>query len=139
MATNGLLTHQLHKIAKKLRTERDQIIQKKNDVSSFCIDTNELSDVLDEASENIEASKMLRFRNREIFYLKKINKTLDRIERKTYGLCDDCGEPINFERLWARPTAELCIACKEEAEFGEKNNVFHKKSKSLGKALHEMR
>ena len=139
MARKGLLKTQLKQITQKLTLERESITDKEHDANSFCLDKNELSDVLDEASENIEASKMLRFRNREVFYLKKINKTLDRIDRGEYGCCDDCGDNINFERLYARPTAELCITCKEEAEFGEKNNIFHKKSKSLGKTLSEMR
>ena len=34
-------------------------------------------------------------------------------------------------------TAELCIACKEEAEMAENNNFYDKKSKSLGRALHD--
>ncbi len=139
MAKKGLLKTQLRKITQQLETEREEITLKEHDASSFCLDQNELSDTLDEASENIEASKTLRFRNREVFYLKKINKSLERIERGEYGCCDDCGDYINFERLMARPTAELCIACKEEAEFSESNNIFQKKSKSLGKSLSEMR
>ena len=99
---------------------------------------SELSDVLDEANVNIQAARELRFRNREIFYLKKINKTLDRIEQKSYGFCEDCDGPIAFERLIARPTAELCIGCKEESELSEKNNFYQNKSKSYGHTISEM-
>lgn len=129
---------QIATIRSKLLSEKEKLIIKDKSKESFCLDKNELSDVLDEASINIEASKMLRFRNRELFYLRKIYKSLDRIEKGTYGLCDDCNTEIAFERLMARPTAELCIGCKEEAELSEKNNIYQRKSKSLGKTLSEI-
>jgi len=59
-----------------------------------------------------------------------------RIDEGKYGLCEECDEPISYERLLARPTAELCIACKEEAELTEKGNV--KKSSSMGQTFTEL-
>jgi DnaK suppressor protein len=125
-------------IQTRLLKEKEKIEAKKNEFESFCLDKNELSDPLDEASVNVQTSQELRFRNREIFYLKKIRKSLHRIEKGIYGLCEECDTGIAFERLTARPTAELCIACKEEAELGEKNSIFGKKSKSLGKSISEV-
>ena len=122
----------------RLGKEKEKILAKKKDFDSFCLDKNELSDPLDEASINVQTSQELRFRNREIFYLKKINKSLHRIEKGLYGLCEECDSEISIERLTARPTAELCIACKEEAELGEKNSIFGKTSKSLGKSISEV-
>ena len=122
----------------RLFKEKGKILAKKKDFDSFCLDKNELSDPLDEASINVQTSQELRFRNREIFYLKKINKSLHRIEKGLYGLCEECDSEISLERLTARPTAELCIACKEEAELGEKNSIFGKTSKSLGKSISEV-
>ena len=43
--------------------------------------------------------------------------------RKDFGWCEKCGEEIGIRRLEARPTAELCIDCKEIAERQERN--FH--------------
>ena len=31
----------------------------------------------------------------------------------TYGTCASCGRPIGAERLEARPTASLCVACAQ--------------------------
>jgi DnaK suppressor protein len=122
----------------KLYFEKDKLVTEDKDKESFCLDKNELSDVLDEASVNIQTSKEIRFRNREIFYVKKINQAIDRVKKGTYGLCDECGGNISFERLNARPTAEMCIACKEEAECVEQGNFYLKKSKSLGKTINEI-
>lgn len=128
----------LNKILNKLLVERAKLLQIEKDQEKFCLDKNELADPLDEASINIQASQELRFRNRNIFYLKKINKSLDRVLDGSYGHCEECDEDISFERLMARPTAQLCILCKEEAELGERNSIFGKKSKSLGKSLTEL-
>jgi len=99
---------------------------------------DDLSDPIDEANSNIQASHELRMKNREVFYLKKLNQGLLRIKEGSFGLCKECGDDTGFERLMARPTAELCINCKEESEMEERNNFFGKKSKSLGKTPQEI-
>lgn len=58
----------------------------------------------------------LRVRNRERKLLKKIDEALLRIERGTYGWCEETGEPIGIARLLARPTAALCIEAQERRE-----------------------
>jgi DnaK suppressor protein len=121
----------------KLMAEKERIVSKRSEQETFQLDRNELADPLDEASINAQTSQDIRFNNRENFFLKKVNKSLDAMARGTYGLCEDCDGQIGFERLNARLTAELCIACKEEAEHAENNNFFDKKSKSLGRALHD--
>ena len=128
----------LSMILNKLLEEREKILQIENDTNRYCLDKNELADPVDEASINIQASAELRTRNRNTFYQKKINKSLDRILAGNYGECEECEGEISFERLLARPTAELCINCKEEAELNEKSNIYGKRSKSLGKALHDI-
>ena len=43
-------------------------------------------------------------------------RALDRIDRKTYGSCEDCGNPIGKERLQVFPRATLCMICKQKEE-----------------------
>ncbi len=133
-----LTDKQINELKEHLMASKEEIVNKQINQGDYCLDRNELSDPLDEASINVQTSHQLRFRNRELFYLKKISKSLMKLDDGTYGLCEDCGVEIGFERLMARPTAELCISCKEESELTEKNNVFHKRSKSLGKTLSEI-
>jgi RNA polymerase-binding transcription factor DksA len=40
-----------------------------------------------------------------------VDAALARAEAGTLGVCTRCGRPISVDRLRARPTAELCIAC----------------------------
>ena len=39
-----------------------------------------------------------------------------RLDDGTYGECEECGNPIGFSRLQARPDARLCITCQTRAE-----------------------
>jgi len=89
-------------------------------------------DEVDSANDNILLAADMRFSNRESLYFKKIMKTLTKIESDAYGMCDDCGDPITFTRLLARPTSEMCILCKEESEREENQNFYERRSKSLG-------
>jgi RNA polymerase-binding protein DksA len=49
-------------------------------------------------------------------HLGRVDAALKRIEAGTYGICDNCGRPINVERLEAMPWVTLCIDCKRLAE-----------------------
>ncbi len=46
----------------------------------------------------------------------EIDRALERIENKTYGLCLPAGRRIALERLEALPYAETCVDCKARAE-----------------------
>lgn len=92
-------------------------------------------DEVDSANDNILLAADMRFSNRESLYYKKIMKTLSKIESEQYGMCDECGDPITYSRLIARPTSEMCILCKEESEREENQNFFERRSKSLGREM----
>jgi len=68
-------------------------------------------------------------------YFKKIEEALLRIKEGTYGRCQECHGYIGAKRLEARPTAELCIECKESAERLENLSAEGRKPKSLGRAI----
>jgi DnaK suppressor protein len=48
--------------------------------------------------------------------LRSTRQALARIGDGSYGACEECGKPIGFSRLQARPEAQLCIACQTRAE-----------------------
>jgi len=131
---------QIQTLKDKLLADKERILNNDsfNNPEKNHLSKEELSDPLDEASINVQVANEQRFRNRENLYLKKIHKSLRKIDEGTLGICEECGCEISFERLMARATAELCINCKEEAEMNERNNVYQKRSKSLGKTLSEI-
>lgn len=82
-------------------------------------DTSPLADMNDRASLEEEFALELRDRDRERKLIKKINAALGRITSSEFGYCEQCSADIGIPRLEARPTAELCIDCKELAEKKE--------------------
>lgn len=83
-------------------------------------DASNFADPSDRATQEEEFALELRTRDRERKLIRKINKTLDRIDDDDYGWCDQCGIEIGIRRLEARPTADLCIDCKTLDEIREK-------------------
>jgi len=85
------------------------------------LDPDDIPDALDLASSESALSFTGRLREREATLLQKIDHALAKIVEGTFGVCESCGEKIGFERLKARPVAELCIECKVEQERTERN------------------
>lgn len=132
----ALTKRQLEVLKNKLLEEKQNMVF--NDASN-AVDLElalpEGSDEVEQSISDYTNSHLLRFRNREVFYAKKIDKALKLFDLNEYGLCTDCGCWIKFERLLARPTAELCIICKEESERDESSSVSGRQSKSLGRVV----
>ncbi len=78
------------------------------------------ADPNDRASQESDIALELRNRDRERKLIKKIDESIGRIECGEYGYCESCGVEIGLKRLEARPTATLCIDCKELEERREK-------------------
>ena len=79
-------------------------------------DSDDFPDAIDNAVSESSLSLTGRMRERERGLLAKIERSLERIERGSYGECESCGEEIGLERLRARPVADRCIDCKDEQE-----------------------
>jgi len=43
--------------------------------------------------------------------LERIDRALAKLDDGTYGICDNCGQPIAPKRLEAMPDVALCVDC----------------------------
>jgi DnaK suppressor protein len=66
----------------------------------------------EEATESFELERRLTLEKRIIDQLAGVEHALQKFEDGTYGLCDNCGQPIAPARLEALPQASLCLNCK---------------------------
>lgn len=75
----------------------------------------------DQGTDAMEREKEFLFASKEGRYLWHVNEALRRLYKSpdTFGVCQECGEPIAFERLDALPHARLCIKCKAKEEDGD--------------------
>lgn len=78
------------------------------------------ADPNDRASQESDIALELRNRDRERKLIKKIDESIAAIDGNDYGYCNSCGVEIGLKRLEARPTATMCIDCKELEERKEK-------------------
>ena len=49
--------------------------------------------------------------------LNQVNAALERIEEGKYGVCADCHEPIEVDRLVLQPMSTRCTRCQTVAEW----------------------
>lgn len=127
---------QLQELKDKVLAEMERIQNKmSSEFAQFDPNLMGAKDEVDSANDQILAHTQLRFATRETLYLKKLKKTLQMVDSEEYGMCEECGAQITFQRLIARPTSTMCISCKEESERDESQNVHGRQSKSLGKQV----
>ncbi len=77
----------------------------------------------DIASELFERSKDLSFQDNNRIQLQKVEDALKKIDEGTYGICDECNQPIDMERLEVLPETTKCVYCREAYDEAGDNNV----------------
>jgi DnaK suppressor protein len=97
----------------KLEEEFDTVSQEladlgHEDIDSTATESDELADRMEEHGENLSEKATLAARKREIEH------ALVRMQDGTYGICEECGEKIEEERLEANPAARTCRAHMSE-------------------------
>ena len=105
-----------------LKDMKDNLLSQKKEIAAQAardIDVDTEGDETDEIQGNmlIQLHNQLNIRNSS--KLAKIEAALLRINDKTYGLCEDCGESIPEKRLLLNPYFQTCVSCAEEREIQE--------------------
>ena len=89
-------------------------------VEHLDISANHFPDPTDLAAAESDRNFDIRVKDRERKLILKIKDALARVDDGSFGICEDCGEPIGTKRLEARPVTTLCIDCKIMREREEK-------------------
>ena len=112
---------QLEFFRQKLLNWKYDLLDEANDTKgSLSAEGLQRPDIADRAQVESDASIQLRTRDRERKLISKIDAALRRIDLKTYGYCEETGEPIGLGRLKARPIASLSVDAQERHEKMEK-------------------
>ena len=106
---------------RKLLAWRADIVEEMQEaVRALQNGSTKYADIADRASSESEKALELRSRDRLRKLIAKIDSALERIAQKTYGYCEETGEPIDLKRLDARPVATLSLEAQERHEKREK-------------------
>ena len=109
----------MYKTIKKMLNEmRDELIEeiarnRKIETDDLKDEISDLYDLADNERDR-QLSHILSDRDRKKII--EIDEALERIEDKTYGICEECGKRITSNRLKIMPFARLCVPCKSESE-----------------------
>ena len=107
-----------------LGTLKEMLLRKRGEILSASTGTRPLpasmdvnsrqGDLADQASGNNEVHIQLKLKQTDAKILQAIEEALYRLEKGTYGICRDCGDPIASARLEAIPWTRVCISCKQK-------------------------
>jgi DnaK suppressor protein len=98
---------------KRMEVEVEHFAKSKGNEDTYETGFNQIgTDREDNASEVEEYSDNLALESSIEKSLKEIDEALDEMEKGTYGICKNCGQEIDIERLKAYPAARTCIKCK---------------------------
>jgi RNA polymerase-binding protein DksA len=73
-------------------------------------------DQADAGTKTFEREHELSLASNTRELLAQVERALMRIDTGTYGICENCGNPIGKARLQAFPRATLCVSCKQREE-----------------------
>jgi DnaK suppressor protein len=99
----------------RLRSERNRAEHELHDLMRDAGD-GAGNDQADVGSKTFERDHEMSLAKNARDMLMQTEKALGRIEDGTYGVCEQCGEPIGKMRLMAFPRATLCLSCKQREE-----------------------
>ena len=117
----GVDKRTLTRFKKILLKEREDIIGEVKQISESSKEMGQdgIQDIGDEAANIYNKQILLSLNENERMRLQEVDESLDRIENGTYGICEECGEPIGLKRLEVRPVAKYCVPCKTKMEKGK--------------------
>jgi len=100
---------------KRLLEELDKILRK-NKVKGWDEEPESTADLLDEASTSSERRLLSSLSRNDAELYRQIEAALKKIAKGTYGLCEECRNPIPPRRLNVLPYATYCVRCQETIE-----------------------
>jgi len=101
------LEKELKHFAKKDASIKGNWKTKFPDFGPKTADTSEEIDQREEYEATLPVEHVLEIK------LQKIKDALERIEKRTYGICQTCGKKIEVKRLKICPEANICIKCSK--------------------------
>jgi DnaK suppressor protein len=115
-----ILRSRLEQERKRLTEELEQI-GAANRLAGEHRDGSSYGKRVEAAAETAESQERLAFKRQLSESLAEVEHSLHKLDDGTYGLCDNCGQPINRARLEALPQANLCLNCKALQEKRKSN------------------
>ena len=98
---------------KSLEQERDETLAEIQRLQRFLeIDLDEADDEIDpNLAEREKTLALVQTLERRV---EMLERALEKAQKGKYGICEDCGQPIDAERLAILPETTLCVKCAQK-------------------------
>jgi DnaK suppressor protein len=111
---------EIDKFKEKLLTLRDQMTKTYKGSSAEVKTPDESTGYsqhqADQGTDDFGRTINMQLTEREFEILRQIDRALEKIDDKTYGVCDISGEEIPVKRLEAVPYANMTVKAQEKME-----------------------
>jgi RNA polymerase-binding transcription factor len=98
-----------------LLAKRDELTAAAEGAESLVPPANDKSgDLIDWVRADTEAELQIQRRKSDADLMRAIGDSLARINRRSFGVCEVCNQPISKARLEAVPWTRVCRDCKQE-------------------------
>ncbi|MCX8048814.1 MAG: TraR/DksA family transcriptional regulator [Methylohalobius sp.] len=116
--TESQLNEFKRRLKERYRALREEIRSEllKSDDEQYIELAGRVHDVEEEAVADLLVDLNLAGIDRHVQEIRDIDAALIRIAEGSYGICIDCEQPIDAERLTVYPTAKRCLQCQQVYE-----------------------
>lgn len=97
----------------------ERVFEKQKELLVKEIETsfNSIDEIGDESDEDIALNFTLtgvriELLRREDLTIKRLERALLKINKSSFGLCENCGQPIEERSLHSQPLLSFCISCQ---------------------------
>lgn len=110
----GIILKKREEVLRNIERLEEITIKDESHYDSRQLDSNYSLHMADVGTDSQEREKAFLWLARENKFLGHLNSAIDRINRKEYGFCIECGERIPRERLEEVPHTQHCTKCKNK-------------------------
>ena len=109
----------LEPLKKYLEAQREELVRQLEELEASDPynqpDRTNENEIGEDSYESNEHDQVVVLKEQIVDSLRKVDATLTRIKKGSYGFCERCGQMINTDRLAVNPVASLCIDCERES------------------------
>lgn len=120
----GEIERRLRARAEELRLDIQRELRKYDDESYNRL-ADEVADTGDQSWADLVSDVNLAEVTRDVDEIRDIDVALQRLKEGSYGICVDCGQKINPERLEANPAAVRCLEDQRRYENRDRTTHYH--------------
>jgi len=124
MVTAKQLSELKSKLEERSRVLREEIREEllDSDQEHYIDLAGQVHDLEEESVADLLVDLGLSIIDLHINELRDVEAALRRIHVGAYGVCDECDDEIDLDRLHAFPTAKRCLMCQENYERNHAGN-----------------